>query len=510
MRSRKPKYREGDWFAVPLGDGDYAPGLAARVAPKTKGVLGYLFARRFAQVPTLSEIQNFTPNESARVRLFGDLGLYGGEWPLVGRLPNWDRTLWPIPPLALIRPHAQSYIRVERGPDNPDVVLRQQRGDFETSPLNRAGAWDGESVQSILARLLLGTSNAPIKAPGAPAPTNGQETPTVGSVFAMPIGDGTFCLGLIGAVSAEQKTVVAFFSARIVSSVPPPGRFAGLTRASTIRVFSCDDSRLRNGDWPVVGPLVGWDPLIWRVPPFVRRDEIARWVHQIDAHPDKFDADNTDAPPRYPMTRVEDDGAVNSRAIELELTGLLKSDRIISSYKEGVWVAVPLPGEPGCYAPGLIARVAADHKAFLGYFFAEAIKGLPTLDRLCDYRPDMAAEIFWFDDVALVLEPWPTIGSVPNWHRENWPVPPQHAWKLEADSAELLSEVQSSGDLVPDYDDEQLGFERDGVKTRRAFTKREVVSADYVGYGLRLVIGDRTRRQKLTTRNMSRRKAVRH
>src|SRR5262249_58700798 len=48
------RYREGDWFAVPLGDGRYVLGRIARHHRAT--VLGYFFKPAYDHVPTLDEI----------------------------------------------------------------------------------------------------------------------------------------------------------------------------------------------------------------------------------------------------------------------------------------------------------------------------------------------------------------------------------------------------------------------------------------------------------------------
>jgi hypothetical protein len=44
------KYREGDWFAVPLRNGGFAVGLVARANPKA-ALLGYFFGPKTKGYP---------------------------------------------------------------------------------------------------------------------------------------------------------------------------------------------------------------------------------------------------------------------------------------------------------------------------------------------------------------------------------------------------------------------------------------------------------------------------
>ncbi|WP_425308290.1 Imm26 family immunity protein [Ammonicoccus fulvus] len=66
--------REGDWFAVPLRKGGYAVGLIAR-ANRDGVLLGYFFGPRREAVPSLSDVEELTPDDAIRVGKFGHLGL---------------------------------------------------------------------------------------------------------------------------------------------------------------------------------------------------------------------------------------------------------------------------------------------------------------------------------------------------------------------------------------------------------------------------------------------------
>lgn len=96
MARKKLPYKEGDWLAVPLRDGGYALGLAARVNGKGI-VLGYFFGPRYTSPPSPIEIEGRQSQDAIFVGQFGDPGLLDGSWPVVGAVPGWQREDWPVP-----------------------------------------------------------------------------------------------------------------------------------------------------------------------------------------------------------------------------------------------------------------------------------------------------------------------------------------------------------------------------------------------------------------------------
>lgn len=88
------RYREGDWFAVPLDDGRYVLG---RISRHSHGIVfGYFFAPAFDHVPTLEEAGGRTAEESFLQMRFSHLGLRDGEWPVLGQTGDWGRDAWPL------------------------------------------------------------------------------------------------------------------------------------------------------------------------------------------------------------------------------------------------------------------------------------------------------------------------------------------------------------------------------------------------------------------------------
>jgi len=84
MARRKRPYTEGDWIAVPLTGGGFAVGVVAR-ANRKGGLLGYFFGSRYQTLPSVASVAGHRAEDAILVRIFGDLGLIDGRWPVLGK-----------------------------------------------------------------------------------------------------------------------------------------------------------------------------------------------------------------------------------------------------------------------------------------------------------------------------------------------------------------------------------------------------------------------------------------
>jgi hypothetical protein len=67
------RYREGQWFAIPLRKEGYALGIIVRGCYKTKGGLGYFFGPKYAEIPNDEATWEKKPEEAILIARFGDL-----------------------------------------------------------------------------------------------------------------------------------------------------------------------------------------------------------------------------------------------------------------------------------------------------------------------------------------------------------------------------------------------------------------------------------------------------
>lgn len=90
-------------------------------------------------------------------------------------------------------------------------------------------------------------------------------------------------------------------------------------------------------------------------------------------------------------------------------------------YQQGDWFGVPLRIKG--YAIGRITRVAPGGKLLVGYFFGPPREQLPSDPDAEGLRPDDAALICRFSDLAFLRNEWPLLGSRNPAMVQEWPVP---------------------------------------------------------------------------------------
>ncbi len=87
-------YGAGDWFAMPLEDGSFAPGRVA-VHAGDHLVLCYLFAP-VDHLPTLDEVVGLDPGDALCARVMSGLRI-GSPWPMLGGAGPVDLDVWRLP-----------------------------------------------------------------------------------------------------------------------------------------------------------------------------------------------------------------------------------------------------------------------------------------------------------------------------------------------------------------------------------------------------------------------------
>lgn len=99
MKKKRIPYGIGTWFAVPLPSGGYGTGLVARASGMGEA-FGYFFGPRRSTIVSYDETRKLRPEDAVLMRLFGDLGIIHGEWPIVGIDSELDLSRWKMPGLV--------------------------------------------------------------------------------------------------------------------------------------------------------------------------------------------------------------------------------------------------------------------------------------------------------------------------------------------------------------------------------------------------------------------------
>lgn len=153
---KKLPYKEGDVFAVPLLDKRFALGVVARSPRLGKVLLGYFFRYGKTQLPRVGAIPDLKSQDAVLAVIFGDLGLYRGDWPIVGRVQNWRRDSWPMPSFIRREPLTGAAWKVTYSEDDPSQEVEIVRLHNTGSALNleRDSLRGTESLRATLTKLL--------------------------------------------------------------------------------------------------------------------------------------------------------------------------------------------------------------------------------------------------------------------------------------------------------------------------------------------------------------------
>jgi hypothetical protein len=152
--SKRVRFDEGQWFAVPLPSGGYAFGLLARWSVKTKIGLGYFFGPRTSTTPASEQTLDKDPDDAVLTEMFNCLGLIDHSWPLIQSTRAWNRDHWPVPRFG----HFDEYERKAWIREYDDIGRIHAR-EFRSTPeeiatLPRDGLAGAGAIEALLDRLL--------------------------------------------------------------------------------------------------------------------------------------------------------------------------------------------------------------------------------------------------------------------------------------------------------------------------------------------------------------------
>ena len=97
MGKKKLKYGLGTVFCVPLRKSNYGIGVVSRHRRNGLIAFGYFFGPKRDSIPSDVGSLELDRNKAVLWARFGDQGLQDGSWPIIGVVPKWSPSAWPMP-----------------------------------------------------------------------------------------------------------------------------------------------------------------------------------------------------------------------------------------------------------------------------------------------------------------------------------------------------------------------------------------------------------------------------
>lgn len=94
-----------------------------------------------------------------------------------------------------------------------------------------------------------------------------------GVLFAVPLNVGGYGLGLIARAN-QQGVLLGYFFGPITTQPPEVSQVEQLSGQDAVLVGRFGDLHLKQGKWPIIGPIPDWSQELWPMPEFVRTEPI--------------------------------------------------------------------------------------------------------------------------------------------------------------------------------------------------------------------------------------------
>jgi hypothetical protein len=156
MGVAREKVTSGNWYAVPLqGDAIYAVGVVTHIGHSHRDLLmGYFFGPVRSNIPMLADVVTSRPADAILIAKFGFGNIH---WPLLGRDPDWQSELWPIPAFGRVMDPPGIGVRMVYSNNDPYGIFVETRVSIEEALSLPSDSFFGSiAVEIVLTKLLLG------------------------------------------------------------------------------------------------------------------------------------------------------------------------------------------------------------------------------------------------------------------------------------------------------------------------------------------------------------------
>lgn len=153
-----------------------------------------------------------------------------------------------------------------------------------------------------------------------------------GSVFLVPLRTEGYARGVVARSTSRGRVLFGYFFGPAFPSVTNAS-LENLFPDKAILITHFGDLGLINGKWPVIGVISTWNRSMWRMPDFVRRDDLSQnaWrIHYSDDDPSHIE---WETPTDYAVD-LPPDVLSGYGSVEIKLTRLLDAERM-SAGKSG-------------------------------------------------------------------------------------------------------------------------------------------------------------------------------
>lgn len=144
-----------------------------------------------------------------------------------------------------------------------------------------------------------------------------------GTWFAVPLRSRGFAVGVVARTSSGGGVVLSYFFGNVWEQPPLLKDVKDLRSESAARILRVGDLGLIDGTWPVIGRDPDWQRSEWRVPEFVRRDELSRRAWTVVYSDCDANVVVSEVRTGYEETDLERDAVLGAGAAEVVLTRML-------------------------------------------------------------------------------------------------------------------------------------------------------------------------------------------
>lgn len=144
----KRRYKNGDWFRVPLGGEHDAVGVIARMCRSR--LFGYFFPVEAGRHLGADDLKALRAQGAVACALFGGAGIEEARWRVIATSLPFDPTAWPVPPFASRGVFGRTWSAIAYDPETMSIASRAAITSEQAAHLPDARFATPEELESLL------------------------------------------------------------------------------------------------------------------------------------------------------------------------------------------------------------------------------------------------------------------------------------------------------------------------------------------------------------------------